>query len=101
MPEEQSAALSALKGESILHQLAVEDYLPENYVLGNEQREQISRVLDGLNPIFKNLLVLRYAVGLSYQEIAEALDINEQTVKTYLYRAKQKFRAIWRGLDDE
>jgi RNA polymerase sigma-70 factor (ECF subfamily) len=58
-------------------------------------------VLDDLNPIYKNLLVLKYVVGLSYWEIAEVLDINEQTVKTYIYRAKQKFRDTWRELNYE
>lgn len=88
--------LVSLEIESVFNNMPAEDYLPENYYLDSEKKKQVSRVLDDLNPIYKNLLVLKYVVGLSYREIAEVVDVNEQTVKTYLYRAKQKFRNIWR-----
>jgi RNA polymerase sigma-70 factor (ECF subfamily) len=93
--------LASLESESILNNMPAVDYLPENYVLDSEKKKQVARVLDDLNPIYKNLLVLKYVVGLSYREIAEVLDINEQTVKTYIYRAKQKFRDTWRELNYE
>lgn len=93
--------LSSLESECILNNMPAVDFLPENYVLDKEERKQVARVLDDLNPISKNLLVLKYEVGLSYRELAEVLDINERTVKTYIYRAKQKFRQIWRDLDYE
>jgi len=35
-------------------------------------------------------------MGLSYKEIAEILDINENTVKTYLFRAREQFKKVWR-----
>jgi len=53
--------------------------------------------LNGLKPVYKNLLVLKYVVGLSYREIAEILGVREQTVKTYIYRARQKFKNNWRS----
>lgn len=87
--------LVSLEVEIILNNISTEDHLPEKYILDSEKKKQVSMVLEDLNPIYKNLLVLKYDVGLSYREIAEILDINEQTVKTYLYRAKQKFRDIW------
>lgn len=93
--------LASLEIESIINNMPAEDYLPENYILDSEKKKQVARVLDDLNPIYKNLLVLKYVVGLSYREIAEVVDINEQTVKTYLYRAKQKFRDIWRQFNYE
>lgn len=93
--------LASLEIESIISNMPAEDYLPENYILDSEKKKQVDRVLDDLNPIYKNLLVLKYSVGLSYREIAEVVEINEQTVKTYLYRAKQKFRDIWREFNYE
>ncbi|MCG0275836.1 MAG: RNA polymerase sigma factor [Thermosediminibacteraceae bacterium] len=92
--------LTSLEVEGILNIPAVE-YLPENYILDDEKKKEIHRVMESLNPIYKNLLVLKYEVGLSYREIAEILDINEQTVKTYIYRARQKFRDAWRELNRE
>ena len=68
--------------------------LPEKYVLDNEKHQQVTRVLSSLNPIYKNLLILKYIIGLSYREIAEIIDIKEQTLKTYLDRARQKFRDV-------
>jgi len=93
--------LSLLKSEDILNNMSAADYLPENYVLDGEKKKQVVQVLDKLSPIYKNLLVLKYAVELSYREIAEVLDINEKTVKTYIYRAKRKFRNIWKELNYE
>lgn len=93
--------LASLEIESILNNMPAADYLPENHILDNEKREQVSRVLNNLSPIYKNLLVLTYVVGLSYRETAEVLDIKEHTVKTYICRAKQKFRDNWRKLDYE
>lgn len=92
---------ASLESENVLKNMLAVGYLPENYVLDSEKRKQVVRVLDELNPVHKNLLVLKYVVGLSYHKIAEVLDINEQTVKTYIYRAKQKFRHIWEELNYE
>lgn len=93
--------LSLFESEDILNNMSAIDYLPENYVLDGEKKKQVVQVLDKLSPIYKNLLVLKYAVELSYREIAEVLDINEKTVKTYIYRAKRKFRNIWKELNYE
>jgi len=41
-------------------------------------------------------LFFKYDMGLSYKEIAELLDINENTVKTYLFRAREQFKKLWR-----
>ena len=93
--------LSLLESEDILNNMSAVDYLPENYVLNGEKKKQVVQVLDKLSPIYKNLLVLKYALELSYREIAEVLDINEKTVKTYIYRAKRKFKNIWKELNYE
>ena len=70
--------------------------LCEDYILDLERKEDILRVLNSLNDIQKNLLILKYNMGLSYKEIAEVLDITESTVKTYLFRAREQFRSNWR-----
>ncbi len=93
--------LVSVEIESVFNDILAEDYLPEKYCLDNEKRKQVSRVLEELKPTYRNLLVLKYAVGLSYREITNIVDVNEQTVRTYLYRARQKFRDIWRGFNYE
>ncbi|GFZ31475.1 DNA-directed RNA polymerase sigma-70 factor [Clostridium zeae] len=62
---------------------------------------QISVVMDNLKPVFKNLLLLKYDMDLSYKEIGALLDINENLVKNYLFRARKQFIKVWEELNYE
>jgi len=84
--------------ENILDNLEASSFIPENYALDKEKRGKVLEVLNDLKPVYKNLLILKYVGGLSYREIADVLDIKEQTIKTYIYRAKQKFKSKWRSI---
>jgi RNA polymerase sigma-70 factor (ECF subfamily) len=84
--------------ENIINNLETFSFIPESHALDKERREKVSEALNDLKPVYKNLLVLKYVVGLSYREIADVLDIKEQTIKTYIYRAKQKFKSKWRSI---
>ncbi len=56
-----------------------------------EQHEKIlSTLLEALNPDQRACVVLRNIEGLSYQEIAESLNININTVRSRLKRAREK-----------
>jgi RNA polymerase sigma-19 factor, ECF subfamily len=58
--------------------------------------QQIELILDQLPPLYRAIFVLRKRDGLSYQEIAEQLEISVHTVKKYLARAVAKCRyARW------
>jgi len=83
--------------ENMVNDIETSSYIPEIHILNKEKKRKVSSVLNGLKPVYKNLLVLKYVVGLSYREIAEILGIREQTVKTYIYRARQKFKNNWRS----
>lgn len=65
---------------------------PEELVLDAEHRELILAALGPLSPTERNLLIMKYNLGLSYGEIAKALKMKPNTVKVSLYRARQKFR---------
>ncbi|WP_404810040.1 RNA polymerase sigma factor [Metabacillus halosaccharovorans] len=39
---------------------------------------------------------MKYDMELSYEEIAEMLDLNPGTLKTYLYKAREAFKEIYR-----
>lgn len=52
------------------------------------QEEVISSLLDMLNPDQRACIVLKNMEGLSYQEIAESLNININTVRSRLKRAR-------------
>lgn len=64
---------------------------PEEEHAAAEERAQVRRVLAALEGGQAELLLLR-ASGLSYQEVAAALDLNPSSVGTLLSRAQQAFR---------
>jgi len=82
--------------EDIFKQSLTDNKLIEDYILDLEKGEEILQVLNSMGDVQKNLLVLKYEMDLSYKEIAELLDINENTVKTYLFRAREQFKKTWR-----
>ena len=73
----------------------------EEQVLAIEKADGVRSALDQLKPSYRDLLVLKYLLGLSYKEIADTLDLPETQIKTYLYRARNKFRDIWEELHCE
>lgn len=73
----------------------------ESYVINDELKANIQKVLASLKESYKNLLIFKYSMGLSYKEIGCILDLDESKVKTYLYRARNKFKEIWEVLSYE
>jgi RNA polymerase sigma-70 factor (ECF subfamily) len=60
----------------------------ENRALASELRE----VIDGLRPEYRELVLLRHFAGLSYQEIADFMEMPLGTVKNKLFRAHSVLR---------
>ena len=59
-----------------------------------QQEKTISALLESLNPDQRACVVLRNQEGLSYQEIAESLNININTVRSRLKRAREKLLSL-------
>ena len=59
----------------------------------NETRRHLHQAIDDLDANYKLLITLRYQNELSYDEIASTLNLPLGTVKTGLFRAKEKLRA--------
>lgn len=55
-----------------------------------ENEEEIASLLNMLNPDQRTCVILRNLEGLSYEEIAETLNTNINTVRTRLKRAREK-----------
>ena len=64
---------------------------PDQAHAEDQQREHVRRTLAALDPRASELLLLR-SQGLSYTEVAAALDLNPASVGTLLTRAQQAFR---------
>lgn len=59
--------------------------------------ERIDSFLERLSPAYRAVLVLRYREQLSYEEMANVLDIPLGTVKARLHRAHRHLRNLMEG----
>jgi len=65
---------------------------PETLLLQTDDARLIERALRDLPRQFRDLLVLRELEGLSYRELADAMDVPMGTVMSGLSRARQALR---------
>ncbi len=70
---------------------------PEALLLRTDDAVLIDRSMRQLPPRYRELLVKRELEGLSYQELAQAMDIPIGTVMSGLSRARQAFRTAIKG----
>jgi RNA polymerase sigma-70 factor, ECF subfamily len=66
---------------------------PLGGVLEGEAHEKLKEAMAGLSAEQRAVFVLRAVEGLSYKEIAEALDISAGTVMSRLFRARERLVA--------
>jgi RNA polymerase sigma-70 factor (ECF subfamily) len=74
------------------------DSVPDALLLQDEVRQNVNRALDRLEANDREILVLKDVQGLSYDEIAEVLDLPMGTVKSRLSRARLAFKDVWKGM---
>ncbi|MFO1052447.1 MAG: sigma-70 family RNA polymerase sigma factor [Planctomycetota bacterium] len=101
-------AIDALRRRRSAKAVAVEDLgdeiapneRPSQALERDEERSQVWRVLDALDPKFRAVLVLRDIHGLSSREIAPILGVTHVTARWRLHRGRQLFRDAWARLDE-
>jgi RNA polymerase sigma-70 factor (ECF subfamily) len=62
----------------------------EDEIENKELNKLILNELENMNEDFREVFVLKEYSGLSYKEIASLIDIDEELVKSRLYKARQK-----------
>jgi RNA polymerase sigma-70 factor (ECF subfamily) len=72
---------------------------PEEKYTRSERVKIVRKAIGMLDPVFQNILVLREIEGLSYEELAESLDIEMGTVKSRLARARNELKKILQDMD--
>ncbi|MBR2782317.1 MAG: sigma-70 family RNA polymerase sigma factor [Oscillospiraceae bacterium] len=68
--------------------------LPEEQTISKEERRQVESALNSLEVEYREALTLSVYSGLSYQQIAEIQGVQEGTVKSRIFRAREKIRRI-------
>lgn len=67
---------------------------PEQMAMQAWDRLWLAGALDELPPLHRMVVILRHQEDLSYDEIARTMNLPLGTVKTYLFRARQKLRVL-------
>lgn len=100
-----SANLQSLETENEegAYQIQLESQAPSPEQLRerNEWRNEIDSVIKCLPTVYKELIILRHSKDMSYDEIAEVMNLPLGTVKNRLFRAREMMREmlIERGFD--
>jgi RNA polymerase sigma-70 factor (ECF subfamily) len=74
--------------------IADETYAPEKAALGNEMNVIIYSAIAKLSPKLQDIIVLKEIDGLSYEEIGALLGCSRGTVKSRLFRARERLKDL-------
>ncbi len=70
---------------------------PRRTVLRRELSDAIARALETLPEYHRAVIILREVEGLSYEEMAEALDVPKGTIMSRLFHARRKMQEALQG----
>jgi RNA polymerase sigma-70 factor (ECF subfamily) len=73
---------------------------PADHLAAKELEIKIDRALNLLPPKFKAVLILRIYEDLSYEEIAQTLNISTGTVMSRLFRARERMQEMLKEYKD-
>lgn len=86
--------LEAISDRNLSYNLSSAQANPEEAVIRQQGVEKVSQIIKTLNKKYRLMIELRYFEELSYEEIAEELNIPLGTVKAQLHRAKDMLHKI-------
>ena len=81
-----------LEDPKLIHRQVAWRHTPYDRIINTEARQTVLRAIDSLQKCYKVVLLLKHMEGMSYDEIAEMLNVSVATVRSRLYRAKAKLR---------
>lgn len=87
-------------GESVGMQIDGGFLDPEETFIKQQKVKAMRDIVDKLKPRYKELIIKRYFEELSYDEIAEELDLPLGTVKAQLFRAREFLANVMRKTRD-
>lgn len=90
-PAEEHSLDTEASGEAA--QLVDQAKSPDEALAGKQVERALEEAIGALDPMYREVLVLRDVEGLTAPEVAEVLGINVQAVKSRLHRARLAVRA--------
>lgn len=92
----QQVGLDATIDEGLSYQDVLADHSesPFDAVASRETQERIEAALLEINPVFRAAVILRDLEELSYEEIADVLQVNLGTVKSRILRGREALRRV-------
>jgi len=79
----------SLDGGDLTMEVKSESLDPEEWMIKKQKVIHLRAVVEKLKPRYKTLIELRYFKELTYEEIADQLDLPLGTVKAQLFRARE------------
>ena len=85
---------SEQEGQSLVPELRDANATPFDQFATHEMQTKVRRALAELPALFRSAVVLRDIEGLSYEEVAEVLDVSVGTVKSRILRGRRMLKEI-------
>jgi len=81
--------------ESVAESFTVQVTVLDNIIDSEDAeilKKKVTSLLNGLTPNLREVVYLKYMIGLGHKEIADVLDIREESARKLLYRTMEKLR---------
>ncbi len=89
------------EGGELKMDVKAKDLNPEENLVKKQKIKLMRAIVENLKPHYKQLIEMRYFQELSYDEIAEKLDLPVGTVKAQLFRAREFLATILKNSEEK
>ena len=79
------------------HDIPDQSFLPDAYLENLELSDVLKEAIGGLSEKLRVIVILKEVEGFSYEEIADILGCSRGTVKSRLFRARERLKEVLSG----